>query len=65
MISSLQASGDWVTDMSQLQVGDLVFPTSGHVGIYVGNGRMIHAANPAIGVVEAPVYSFIGGGSYY
>lgn len=65
MISSLKASGDWVTDMSQLQVGDLVFPNSGHVGIYVGNGRMVHAANPAIGVVEAPVYSFIGGGSYY
>lgn len=65
MISSLKASGDWVTDMSQLQVGDLVFPNSGHVGIYVGNGMMVHAANPAIGVVEAPVYSFIGGGSYY
>lgn len=65
MISSLQASGDWKTDMSQLQVGDLVFPSYGHVGIYVGNGRMVHAANPAVGVVEAPVYSFIGGGSYY
>ncbi|MBM6775291.1 C40 family peptidase [Olsenella profusa] len=65
MISSLQASGDWKTDMSQLAVGDLVFPTTGHVGIYVGNGMMIHAANPATGVVLASVYSFIGGGSYY
>ncbi|WP_244833977.1 C40 family peptidase [Clostridium sp. BJN0001] len=28
---------------SELQPGDLVFPHSGHVGIYVGNGQMIHA----------------------
>lgn len=27
----------------QLRVGDLVFPHAGHVGIYVGNGQMIHA----------------------
>lgn len=65
MISSLQASGDWVTDMSQLQVGDLVFPHSGHVGIYVGNGQYIHAANPSRGVVLDTLTSFIGGGSYY
>lgn len=26
-----------------LQPGDLVFPHTGHVGIYVGNGQMIHA----------------------
>lgn len=28
---------------SELQPGDLVFPHAGHVGIYVGNGQMIHA----------------------
>lgn len=28
---------------SELQVGDLVFPHTGHVGIYVGNNQMIHA----------------------
>lgn len=65
MIQSLQASGDWKTDLSQLQPGDLVFPSYGHVGIYVGDGQMIHAANPALGVVLAPVYAFVGGGSYY
>lgn len=27
----------------QLREGDLVFPHKGHVGIYVGNGQMIHA----------------------
>ena len=26
-----------------LQPGDLVFPHTGHVGLYVGNGQMIHA----------------------
>lgn len=47
----------------QLQPGDLVFtngPASapGHVGIYVGNGQMIHAARPGVGVVVGPIYSF-------
>ena len=28
---------------NELQPGDLVFPHSGHVGIYIGNGQMIHA----------------------
>lgn len=65
MISSLQASGDWKTSMDQLAVGDLVFPHSGHVGIYVGGGRYVHAANPGVGVIEGTLYSFYGGGSYY
>ena len=65
MIASLQATGDWKTDMSQLNVGDLVFPHSGHVGIYVGNGNYLHAANPSSGVIVGPLYSFYGGGSYY
>lgn len=65
MISSLQGSGDWKTDMSQLNVGDLVFPHSGHVGIYLGNGQYVHAANPGAGVVVGSLTSFYGGGSYY
>jgi len=28
---------------SNLQVGDLVFPHTGHVGLFVGDGKMIHA----------------------
>jgi peptidoglycan DL-endopeptidase CwlO len=42
-----------------LQPGDLVFyysPVS-HVGIYIGNGQIVHAANPSTGVEVAPVFS--------
>ena len=38
---------------SQLQPGDLVFYFGGgahHVGMYIGNGKMVHAANPRDGV---------------
>ncbi|MEV5878662.1 NlpC/P60 family protein [Streptomyces sp. NPDC052101] len=42
---------------TELQPGDLVFFYSGisHVGIYVGNGQMIHAPNPSAPVRLAPV----------
>lgn len=40
---------------SQLQPADLVV-YSGHVAIYVGDGRMVHAANPRKGVVVAAIY---------
>ncbi|WP_371527693.1 NlpC/P60 family protein [Streptomyces sp. NBC_01283] len=42
---------------SQLQPGDLVFFYQGisHVGIYVGNGQMIHAPNPSAPVRIAPI----------
>jgi len=42
-----------------LQPGDLVFyysPVS-HVGIYIGNGQIVHAANPSTGVVVSGVFS--------
>ena len=42
----------------QLQPGDLVFPHAGHVGIYVGNGQMIHAPQTGDVVKVSPVYSF-------
>nr|WP_314638304.1 NlpC/P60 family protein [uncultured Olsenella sp.] len=64
MIDSLKSTGDWKTSMDELQVGDLVFPSDGHVGIYIGGGQMIHAPYPGRTVCIASVYSFIGGGSY-
>ncbi|HSN42773.1 MAG TPA: NlpC/P60 family protein, partial [Propionibacteriaceae bacterium] len=51
--------------LGQLRPGDLVFYYSGisHVGIYVGNGMIVHAANPRSGVRYASVTSmpFMGG----
>ena len=43
---------------SELQPGDLVFPHAGHVGIYVGNGQMIHAPQTGKQIQVAPVYKF-------
>lgn len=43
---------------SELQPGDLVFPHSGHVGIYIGGGQMIHAPQTGDVVKVAPVYKF-------
>ncbi len=51
--------------LGQLQPGDLVFYYSGisHVGMYVGNGMIVHAANPRSGITYASVTSmpFMGG----
>jgi len=51
--------------LAQLQPGDLVFYYAGisHVGMYIGNGRIVHAANPTSGVTTASVTSmpFQGG----
>ena len=51
--------------LANLQPGDLVFYYSGisHVGMYIGNGRIVHAANPTSGVTTASVTSmpFQGG----
>lgn len=42
----------------ELQPGDLVFPRAGHVGIYVGNGQMIHAPHEGALIKVGPVYDF-------
>ncbi|AIY85151.1 NlpC/P60 family protein [Clostridium baratii] len=43
---------------SELQPGDLVFPHAGHVGIYVGNGQIIHAPRTGDVVKVSPIWSF-------
>ena len=43
---------------SELQPGDLVFPHADHVGIYVGDGKMIHSPKPGKNVEVIPMYGF-------
>ena len=50
--SSAQMSSGTPVSQSQLQPGDLVFyysPVS-HVGMYIGNGQIVNAENPSVGV---------------
>jgi cell wall-associated NlpC family hydrolase len=57
--SSAQMGYGTPVSISALQPGDLVFyysPVS-HVGIYIGNGMIVNAENPSVGVREAPVNS--------
>lgn len=41
-----------------LKRGDIVFPQKGHVGIYLGGGKMVHASSGKGKVVVAKVYGF-------
>ncbi len=49
-----QMNNGTAVSYDNLQVGDLVFFGSGtyanHVGMYIGNGNFVHAANPSSGV---------------
>lgn len=55
--SGAQAGSGTPVPKSQLQPGDLVFYYSpiSHVGIYLGNGMIVHAANPGAGVKVSSV----------
>ena len=57
--SSGQMSYGTPVSSSDLQPGDLVFYYSPvhHVGMYIGNGNIVHAANPGAGVEISPVFS--------
>lgn len=57
--SRLQRGYGMSVSQSALQPGDLVFYYSpiSHVGIYIGNGMIVHAANPGTGVRVAPLNS--------
>lgn len=43
---------------AQLIRGDMVFPSSGHVGIYLGGGEMVHASSSKGRVVVGTLYTF-------
>jgi cell wall-associated NlpC family hydrolase len=57
--SSAQYSSGPHVAASDLQPGDLVFYYSpiSHVGMYIGNGMIVHAANPGTGVAVSGLYS--------
>lgn len=42
----------------ELQIGDLIFPKSSHVGFYSGNGKFLHAPKPGDKVKEVDIYAF-------
>ena len=62
-------------EVNELTTGDLVFTSGaidyyrenpdwgvGHVGLYVGNGNVVHAANKKSNILETNIYDFIKGG---
>jgi len=57
--SSIQSGQGVPVSMSDIAPGDLVFYYSpiSHVGMYIGNGLIVHAANPGAGVRVAALYS--------
>ena len=67
--SSAQASNGKAINKSELQAGDIICFSNrsgskkiGHVGIYIGGGKFIHAANSRKGVITSNVS---GDGFYY
>ncbi len=56
-----RSSGDYpyigqIVDAGSALPGDIVV-YAGHVGLYAGNGMMVHASTPATGILYAPVYN--------
>ena len=53
-----QAARGKTIPVSEVKPGDLLFYASGsyinHVGIYVGNGKIIHSSTPATGICYTP-----------
>jgi len=57
--SSAQLAGGTPVSMSELQPGDIIgyYPGVTHVGMYVGNGQVVHAADYGIPVQVVPLNS--------
>lgn len=68
MIGWALDSGRWTTDPSQLQPGDAVFygssvNSTGHVGLYIGNGQIVHSSWGGVETTSVTYSSnFVGGG---
>ena len=68
---TVQAKAGTAVSKAELQPGDVVFFNNtssgalGHVGIYIGNGKMIHAANSKRGLVTDTINSGYYNTYYY
>ena len=68
---TVQAQSGTAVSRSELQPGDILFFNNtsngaiGHTGIYIGDGRFIHAANPRRGVVTDTINSGYYNTYYY
>jgi cell wall-associated NlpC family hydrolase len=66
--SQAQAAGGVPVSRSELQPGDLVlfYPDISHVGMYAGNGNILHASTFGVPVKVAPMdaYPFYGARRY-
>lgn len=57
-----QAKHGKPVEMNSLRPGDLIFYRNlGHVGIYMGGGKFVHAANSKLGVITSSVYGSSNG----
>ncbi len=56
---SLRSSGVGVS-LAEAKAGDIIC-YQGHVALYIGNGRIVHAKNSKYGIVTDPVYYGWGG----
>jgi cell wall-associated NlpC family hydrolase len=45
-------------DRGSLQAGDIVFPTAGHVAIYLGGNQIVEAANERGGIRVTSLWGF-------
>lgn len=55
----LYSGKGWPVSRDNLQPGDIVWPYNGHVFVYIGNGRIVEAASPRVGVIENNLYGFM------
>lgn len=54
----MQATQGVAINESQMRKGDLLFYGNGssinHVAMYIGDGKVVHASNPATGITVSP-----------
>lgn len=60
-IAHAQGLASTPVSKDEIQPGDILW-TSAHIGIYVGNGKVVHAANPRRGVVITDLNWFLKSG---